>query len=226
MAWQIAIIADADTSLHDVQVLLGQMPVWALSTQDRKAALHQLNEDSSAIWSPDPAFTTFTGYCLADPVAEILNLIPTVEEHRYRLSALRLFGIESTNSLKEGMESLGYQPLVGTLYQGLGFAKPLNRVEGVTDILLDAGRWQSSDDVYLAFFAAIGAPSWHGRNFNALIDSIATGAINKTEVPYRITIRNTDIVGRDVASFVHDFAGLIRHLQDNGCPVEMVVEQP
>jgi hypothetical protein len=226
MAWQIAIIADADTSLHDVQVLLGQMPVWALSTQDRKAALHQLNEDSSAIWSPDPAFTTFTGYCLADPVAEILNLIPTVEEHHYRLSALRLFGIESTNSLKEGMESLGYQPLVGTLYQGLGFAKPLNRVEGVTDILLDAGRWQSSDDVYLAFFAAIGAPSWHGRNFNALIDSIATGAINKTEVPYRITIRNTDIVGRDVASFVHDFAGLIRHLQDNGCPVEMVVEQP
>jgi barstar (barnase inhibitor) len=226
MAWQIAIIADADTNLHDVQVLLGQMPVWALNTQDRKAALHQLNEDSSAIWSPDPAFTTFTGYCPTDPVEEILNLIPTVEEHHYRLSALRLFGVESTNSLKEGMESLGYQPLAGTIYQGLGFAKPLNRVEGVTDVLLDAGRWQSSDDVYQAFFAAVGAPSWHGRNFNALIDSIATGTINKTEVPYRITIRNTDIMGNDVASFVHDFADLIRHLQDNGCPVEMVVEQP
>jgi len=225
MAWQIAIIADVGTSLHEVQVLLGQMPVWALDTPDRKAALHQLNEDNSAIWSPDPAFTTFTGYCPTDPVAEILNLIPTVEEHRYRLSALRLFGIESTNSLREGMESLGYQPLVGTIYKGLGFAKPLNRVEGVTDVLLDAGRWQSSDDVYQAFLSAIGAPSWHGRNFDALIDSIATGAINKTEVPYRITIRNTDILGNDVASFVQDFADLIRRLQGNGCPVEIVFEQ-
>jgi RNAse (barnase) inhibitor barstar len=225
MGWQIAIIADAETSLNDIQVLLGQMPVWALNTPERKAALHQLNEDTSAIWAPDPAFTTFTGFCPTDPVAEILNLVPTVEEHHYRLSTLRLFGVESTNSLKEGMEGLGYQSVVGTIYQGLGFAKPLNRLEGITNILLAADGWKSSDDVYEAFFTAVGAPLWHGRNFDALIDSIATGAINKTEVPYRIRIRNTETMGDEAASFVRDFVDLIRHLQDNGCPVEIVFEQ-
>jgi RNAse (barnase) inhibitor barstar len=226
MAWQVAIIADVETNLNDVRVLLGQMPVWALDTPDRKAALHQLIEVNSRIWAPDPAFTTFIGSCLTDSVAEILNLVPTVEEHHYRLSTLRLFGVESTNSLMEGLEGLGYHPVVGTMYQGLGFAKPLNRVEDVTDILLDADGWQSSDDVYQAFFTGVGAPSWHGRNFDALIDSIATGAINKKEVPYRIRIKNADIMGNDASAFIQDFADLIRHLQDNGCPVEMVFERP
>ncbi|MFY9854644.1 MAG: barstar family protein, partial [Terracidiphilus sp.] len=200
-------------------------PVWALDTPDRKAALHQLSENNSSIWAPDPAFTTFTGFFPIDPVAEILNMVLTVEEHHYRLSALRLFGVEPTNSLSEGMEGLGYLPVSGTKYQGLGFAKPLNRVEGVTDIRLDADGWQSSDDVYQAFFTAVGAPSWHGRNLDALYDSIGTGAINETEVPYRITIQNVEKMGNDAASFVHDFADLIRHLQTNGCPVELVVEQ-
>jgi hypothetical protein len=221
----VAIVADAETNLNDLQVLLGQMPVWALDTPDRKASLRQLSEGNSAIWAPDPAFTTFTGFSPGDPVAEILNIVPTVEEHHYRLSALRLYGVEPTNSLSEGMEGLGYLPVSGATYRGLGFAKPLNRVEGLTDIRLDASGWQTSDDVYQAFFTAVGAPSWHGRNFNALNDSIGTGAINKTEVPYRITIQNGERMGNEAASFVHHFADLIRHLQTNGCPVELVVEQ-
>ena len=40
------------------------------------------------------------------------------------------------------------------------------------EIIMDGKGWNASDDVYDAFFEAIGAPSWHGHNFNALRDSI------------------------------------------------------
>jgi RNAse (barnase) inhibitor barstar len=60
----------------------------------------------------------------------------------------------------------------------------------MTELILDGSTWTNNDDVYDAFFRAVGAPSWHGRNFNALNDSIATGSINKVEVPYTLVIAN------------------------------------
>ena len=45
-------------------------------------------------------------------------------------------------------------------------------------LLLDGARWKTADDFYNAFLEAVGAPPWHGRNFNALRDSIAGGDIN------------------------------------------------
>jgi RNAse (barnase) inhibitor barstar len=225
MAWQVAIVVDAVTDLRALQVLLGQMPVWALATPERKANIRQLSEDADAIFAPDPAFTVFTGFCSDDPIAEILNLIPTIEEHHYRLSTLRLFGIDSSEPLAKGMAELGYELLSGTMYPGLGYAKPLNRIVDVTEILLDGQDWQSSDDIYQALFSAIGAPAWHGRNLNALNDSIATGSINKVEVPYRITVRNADAMSHKAADFFRKFEDLVESLQINGCPVEIVLEE-
>src|ERR1044071_7580655 len=49
---------------------------------------------------------------------------------------------------------------------------------------LDGTNWKTRDDFYDAFFKAVGAPSWHGRNFNALRDSIITGEINEVELVY------------------------------------------
>ena len=47
---------------------------------------------------------------------------------------------------------------------------------------LDRAGWSTKDD-YNAFFRAVGASEWHGRNSNALNDSIANGSINEVEVP-------------------------------------------
>ena len=58
----------------------------------------------------------------------------------------------------------------------------------MTELQLDGSNWKTTDDFYDAFFRAVGAPSWHGRNFNALRDSIITGQINKIELPYTIHI--------------------------------------
>ena len=92
------------------------------------------------------------------------------------------------------------------------------------ELILDGATWNSKDDVYDSFFGVVGAPSWHGRNFDALNDSIAAGSINDIEVPYRLIIRNFDLVGTGAREIASDFVNLIRELATRGIPVEVVVQ--
>ncbi len=80
-------------------------------------------------------------------------------------------------------------------------------------------------NVYDAFFKAVGAPEWHGRNFDALIDSIEKGDINAIEVPYKLIIKHRDSVGAGAEKTVADFVDLIREIGARGCPVEIGVEK-
>ena len=91
------------------------------------------------------------------------------------------------------------------------------------ELLLDATGWQSRDDFYDAFFRAVGARSWHGRNLDALNDSIGTGEINKSEVPYRIVVENFDSAGAAAKLIVERFTEVVPRLAKTGCPVEISV---
>jgi RNAse (barnase) inhibitor barstar len=91
-------------------------------------------------------------------------------------------------------------------------------------IQLDAAKMKSQNDFFDRFFEAVDAPDWHGRNFDALADSIGSGAINKVEVPYRLAVRNLDAADSVIKGLIGDFADLIENLQRNGCPVEMRIE--
>jgi hypothetical protein len=93
------------------------------------------------------------------------------------------------------------------------------------DLILDASAWKTDDDVYDSFFKAVGAPEWHGRNFNALIDSIQKGEINAVEVLYRVVIRHYDCIAPGTKKMADDFADLIREIAGRGCPVKIVVEK-
>lgn len=92
------------------------------------------------------------------------------------------------------------------------------------EIVIDGKSWTSPDDVYEAFFKAVGAPSWHGRNFNALRDSIVGGQINKVEVPYLIKIKNYASIGAGARGTVEDFVDFIKELYGSGCLVDIEVE--
>jgi RNAse (barnase) inhibitor barstar len=92
------------------------------------------------------------------------------------------------------------------------------------ELVLDGAGWTSKDDVYDAFFRAVGAPEWHGRNFNALNDSIATGSINQLEVPYRLVIKHYDQIGGEAKKMTDDFVELIREMAARGCLVEIRIE--
>jgi RNAse (barnase) inhibitor barstar len=89
------------------------------------------------------------------------------------------------------------------------------------ELLLDGSGWKTADDVYDAFFLVVGAPVWHGRNFDALNDSIATGSINAIEVPYRIVIRNFDLISGKATGMAADFTDLILEIAARGCPLEI-----
>jgi RNAse (barnase) inhibitor barstar len=92
------------------------------------------------------------------------------------------------------------------------------------ELILDGKSWKNDDDVYDAFFHAAGAPPWHGRNFNALRDSISTGSINQVEVPYRLVIKNYDRIGSGAKEMADDLIDLIHELAAQGCTVEVRVE--
>jgi RNAse (barnase) inhibitor barstar len=54
------------------------------------------------------------------------------------------------------------------------------------ELLMDGRDWKGRDDVYNSFFHTVGAPSWHGRNFNAVRDNIASGKC--------LVIQNYDLI--------------------------------
>jgi hypothetical protein len=56
-------------------------------------------------------------------------------------------------------------------------------------IELDATNWATVLDFYAALLAALGAPAWHGRSIDALVDSMIWGGINAVEPPYTIRVR-------------------------------------
>jgi RNAse (barnase) inhibitor barstar len=60
------------------------------------------------------------------------------------------------------------------------------------EIIISASELKTVDDFYDAFLAAVGAPSWHGHNLDALWDSIVAGNINQIEPPYRVMITGVD----------------------------------
>lgn len=92
------------------------------------------------------------------------------------------------------------------------------------DLLLDASTWRGKDDIYDSFFRAVGAPEWHGRNFNALRDSIAAGSINEIEVPYRLVVTNYRLADPNAIAIAEHFFSLIRELAAEGVPVALEVQ--
>jgi RNAse (barnase) inhibitor barstar len=220
MSWQVAIVLDEVT---EVDVLLGMMPVWAQTTPERKAASKQLWCDWDALWSPEPSLTLFTTP-LGSPLEKLIDDIPTVELHYSDLACVRIFGLQDNETLRRSLAELGYLPTTRSAYPGIGFARPAESLANLSEVILDARNWHSWDDFYADFFAAVGAPEWHGRNFNALIDSIGTGRINKIEVPYRIVIRNVSANSEISKMVVADFSHLILRLQGEGCPVSLTVD--
>jgi RNAse (barnase) inhibitor barstar len=95
---------------------------------------------------------------------------------------------------------------------------------GMKEIILDGAGWKTKDDFYNTFFKAVGAPSWHGRNFNALRDSITTGQINEVELPYFIRVSGLDRMPADVKQLVDDFCALIKKFHSEGYEVDIACD--
>jgi RNAse (barnase) inhibitor barstar len=92
------------------------------------------------------------------------------------------------------------------------------------ELVMDASEWKTVDDLFRSFFRVVEAPSWHGRSFNALRDSIGAGQINIIEVPYRLVFSNYDKIHPAVKEQAEHFIDVIHELAGQGVPVEIRVE--
>ncbi len=90
---------------------------------------------------------------------------------------------------------------------------------------MDASTWKTDDDVYRSFFKVVGAPEWHGKNLDALNDSIANGEINAIEIPYRLVVQHSGSASGTAVKMMNDLVDLVRDIAARGFPVEIVLER-
>jgi|HubBroStandDraft_1064217.scaffolds.fasta_scaffold133615_3 RNAse (barnase) inhibitor barstar len=95
------------------------------------------------------------------------------------------------------------------------------------EIRLDASKWQTRDDFYDALLPALGAPAWHGRNLDALTDSISSDEINEVRLPFRFLLVATDTAPLELRSYLKEFADLVADLPMlRGADVALICEPP
>ena len=70
-------------------------------------------------------------------------------------------------------------------------------------IVLDAAGWHDSADFYDALLPALGAPEWHGRNLDALLDSLSSD-INSVEPPFIVELLHTSTRNDQLKNFLAD----------------------
>jgi RNAse (barnase) inhibitor barstar len=71
-------------------------------------------------------------------------------------------------------------------------------------ISLDASEWRSPEDFYSALLLQLGAPAWHGRNLDALDDSLGRGGINALEPPFRVEVAGADKLAEPTRRFLFE----------------------
>ena len=92
---------------------------------------------------------------------------------------------------------------------------------GVQEIELDGATWTRTDDFYVSYLAAVGAPDWHGRNLDAVWDSLTGGGINRCNPPLHIRIRGTTRMSDEAREIVHRFRGLVVEAHRAGHQVQI-----
>ena len=226
MTWKVALVLDTEYRVEGLRKLVHQMPVWAVDTPARREAAAEIRREAGEIWGPDPAFTLFTPSGGDDRVEIFRSIVSTLLEHHPSATSLQLIGISPSPDLAEILNDEGFEEASGGFHDGISFRKSIDKLTGVGELALDASNWTTPNDFYDSFFAAVGAPDWHGRNLDALDDSIATGSINQINVPYRVVIENLSKAGPEARTATGKIIELIRQLEAEGCPVAVIVREP
>lgn len=223
MPWRVAVVLDQSFDCAIARTVFGYMPLWIADTVANKSCIAELRLQNERWW-PDARCTSFILGSGLSSEEGLLCLLETLDRHHPDLSALMIYGLRDSEGFRIGMARAGFLPARSTWSGALAYRKPLSRVHRVKTIVLDAYGWRGAEDFYDAFFGAVGAPLWHGKNFNALSDSIVTGQINTLEVPYTLAIRNLGSTSHAVRTFVQEVAHLISEFEAEGCPVAIELQ--
>jgi hypothetical protein len=126
MAWQVALVLDSQTNLN---VAIGEMPIWAQATPKRQAYPQDERDSWNSMWHPDPGFTLINSPPGTDPVNDVTSLIPTIAEHHPSLHCVHLYGIPKSARLDAAMAETGFYPAEVNRDTGLTFMRLINLQE-------------------------------------------------------------------------------------------------
>ncbi len=223
MAWEIAVIVDPAYNPLAVGSLDSDMVLWIVDTPANRAFAAKMRKAAEEIWLPDPICTTFR---VEDPNAReqnCLGILDTVEQHHPRMAKLHFVGVHDSEILRSRLREFNFipfQPHPGKVV----FVRPIDSMSNVPHLHLDATSWNTTDDVFESLFTVLGAPTWHGKDFNALDDSIIDDDINSVKVPYILSIRNMKSATSEVRRFVSGLVDFISECEAKGCPVSIQIE--
>ncbi len=94
------------------------------------------------------------------------------------------------------------------------------------NIHLDATNWKTRDDFYDALLPALGAPAWHGRNLDALEETIRDDNINKVKSPYRLHIQMNAHPTAEISKCISVLIEIIKEAQELAVDVQLILERP
>ena len=91
------------------------------------------------------------------------------------------------------------------------------------EIAVDGRSWQTEAQFIEAVLASVDAPSWHGRNYNALRESFVTGSINGIEPPYDFIIRMPPDPTPEITDAVRYFTARISDWRSEGAQLSVLL---
>jgi RNAse (barnase) inhibitor barstar len=224
MAWEVAVIVDPHCSASTVDLLARYMPLWIVDTPSNQVCATTARQAASEMWLPEAVCTVFKTTDLDDREYNCLSVLDMVDLHHPSMAKLNFIGVADSETLRSGMKEFNFIPATTKWDNTIAFRRPLATLDNVPTLQLDASRWKNTDDIYESLFAVLGAPAWHGKNFNALNDSIVTGNVNAVEVPYTLSIRNMRSANSGVRLFVSNLVDFISKREAEGCPVSIQIE--
>jgi RNAse (barnase) inhibitor barstar len=82
----------------------------------------------------------------------------------------------------------------------------------------------SFDDFFDIFLPQVKAPDWHGRNMNALSDSIVTGDVNKIEPPFCVISTGVDNMAPCAKEVYSAVSEIFKEANDAGRKIRVLNE--
>jgi hypothetical protein len=223
MAWEIAVIVDPAYNHLALGSLDSDMVLWIVDTPSNRTFADKMRKAAGEIWLPNPICTTFQVKDPSDCEHNCLGILDTIEQHHPRMAKLHFVGIHDSEVLRPRLREFDFIQLES--HRGkVVFVRSIASMKNVPHLQLDATNWNHADDVYESLFSVLGAPPWHGKNFDALHESIVTGGINRVEVPYILKIQGISSAKPEARLFIKDLVDLISKFEEQGCPIAIQIE--
>lgn len=92
------------------------------------------------------------------------------------------------------------------------------------EIIINWKDIESEDRFFEVFLPQVSAPEWHGRNLNALGDSIVTGDVNGIEPPYTIINKNINSASGSLKEFQEKVFEVFQEAIDEKREIKVVSE--